>query len=98
MNRRKAWRPELARALSVYHPGGRLGLGANPFGKDIANFQLYRALAQHGGFEEFALLSLNPPPEAEARQALGTDVAGRARITSASVFDHAVAARTGALL
>lgn len=36
--------------LAVYLAGGALAPGANPFGRTIANRELYRALAQHGGF------------------------------------------------
>ena len=37
--------------LAILHPPGRMGLGANPFGKDVANLQLWQALARHGGYE-----------------------------------------------
>ena len=47
----------MTKRLAIYHPPGRLGLKQNPFGKDVANLQLYRALAQHGGYEQIDILS-----------------------------------------
>lgn len=43
--------------LAIYHPPGRIGLKSNPFGKDVANLQLYRALARHGGYARVDILS-----------------------------------------
>ncbi len=48
----------LTTRLAIYHPAGRLGLRQNPFGKDVANLQLFRALAQHGGYEQLDVLSV----------------------------------------
>jgi len=65
--------------LSIFHPSGRLGLGANPFGKDVANLQLLQALARHGGFEQVDILSVPPLSEADLKAGLhgGTEVATR---------------------
>ena len=60
----------MAQRLAIFHPPGRLGLGANPFGKDVANLELYRALARHGGFEQLDLCVLQGVSEADARRAL----------------------------
>jgi glycosyltransferase involved in cell wall biosynthesis len=88
----------VADRLAIFHPPGRLGLKANPFGKDVANLRLYQALARHGGFSQIDLLSFNPPPEAEVRQALLGAGAGAVRCTSDSILNTAVAAQAGALL
>lgn len=37
-------------SVAIFHPPGRMSLKANPFGKDVANLQLWRALARHGGY------------------------------------------------
>lgn len=37
--------------LGIYAPGS-LGLPQNPFGKDVANLELYQALVHHGAFHE----------------------------------------------
>jgi len=88
----------VATRISIFHPPGRLGLGANPFGKDVANLQLYRALAQHGGFEQLDLLVQQATTEAEARQALLGDAASGLRVTVDSVLNTAAPAAGGALL
>ncbi len=49
--------PEQLRGLSLFHPNGHLARPENPFGKDIANADLFRALVAHGGFEEVAVLN-----------------------------------------
>lgn len=43
--------------LSLYHPQGHLARPANPFGKDIANADLFRGLLNYGGFSEVAVLN-----------------------------------------
>ncbi len=43
--------------LAIFHPAGKLGLGQNFFGKDVANLDLYRALVAHGGFEAVDILT-----------------------------------------
>jgi hypothetical protein len=39
-----------------------MALGANPFGKDVANLALWRALARHGGYRADDVLTLRPTP------------------------------------
>ena len=46
--------------LAVLHPSGATDLGQNPFGKDVANLQLWQALARHGGYERLDVLALQP--------------------------------------
>jgi len=58
------------RRLAILHPPGRMGLGANPFGKDVANLQLWQALARHGGYERLDVLSFQPGDLAELQAAL----------------------------
>lgn len=47
----------MTKRLAIFHPAGRLGLKQNPFGKDVANLQLFQALARHGGYEQLDILS-----------------------------------------
>jgi len=56
--------------LAILHPPGRMGLGANPFGKDVANLQLWQALARYGGYERLDVLTQQPADLAELRAAL----------------------------
>jgi glycosyltransferase involved in cell wall biosynthesis len=88
----------MATRLSIFHPPGRLGLGANPFGKDVANLQLYQALARHGGFEQLDLITLANASEAEAQAALLGETPAGVRVTVGSGLDPAVPAASGALL
>ncbi|HKR88933.1 MAG TPA: glycosyltransferase family 4 protein [Phenylobacterium sp.] len=88
----------MAARLSIFHPPGQLGLKANPFGKDVANLQLYRALAQHGGFEQLDLMTFGSTTEAEARAALLGEAPSPVRVTVAAGLDPAVPAASGAVL
>lgn len=88
----------MARSLSIYQPSGEFQLPANPFGKDVANLELFRGLARHGGFERLAFLSLRPADPSElTRELLGGD-ASSLHLTSGSVLDQAHAVEAGALL
>jgi glycosyltransferase involved in cell wall biosynthesis len=88
----------MARRLSIFHPPGRLGLGANPFGKDVANLQLYQALALHGGLEQLDLLSLTPAAAADVRRDLLGDAEASVRLTTESIFDLTAPAAAGTML
>ena len=88
----------MAKRLSIYHPPGRLGFGANPFGKDVANLQLYRALALHGGLEQLDVLSLSRALEADVRRDLLGAAPAAVRLTTETVFNPAAPAAAGALL
>jgi len=88
----------MASRLSIFHPPGQLGYGANPFGKDVANLQLYRALAQHGGFEQLDILSLSPTSEGDLRQALLGGAPGGVRLTADIVLNQTAPMAAGALL
>jgi glycosyltransferase involved in cell wall biosynthesis len=79
---------------AIYAPAG-IGSPKNPFGKDVANLGLYRALAQHGGFEEICFLLHNA---ADPRHlAAGLQMGGEAatRITTTSVLNLDASQRAG---
>jgi len=59
--------------LAIMHPAGRMSLAHNPFGKDVANLQLWRALARHGGYERIDVLALQPVDPADVAQDLFGD-------------------------
>jgi D-inositol-3-phosphate glycosyltransferase len=84
--------------LSILHPRGEVGLGQNPFGKDVANLELLQAMAQHGGFEQIDVLTVLPVPEAHVREALLEGSASTTRIVVSSAFNQQAAQRAGALL
>ena len=73
--------------LAIYHPAGRVGLGENVFGKDIANFELFQAMVRHGGLEQVDFLT-HAAIKAEdylARSLVG-DTAPGTRVTTASIM------------
>jgi hypothetical protein len=41
----------MPRRFAVYHPSGQTAIKTDPAGKDIANIEMLRALARHGGYE-----------------------------------------------
>jgi glycosyltransferase involved in cell wall biosynthesis len=44
-------------SLAIYHPQGQIAFGDKPFGKDVANRDLFAALARYGGFEHIDILN-----------------------------------------
>jgi D-inositol-3-phosphate glycosyltransferase len=88
----------MAARLAIFHPPGELALNANPFGKDIANLQLYRALAQHGGFEQLDVLSFRPGPDAHLTRDLLDGAASSTRLVAGIILDQRAAAAAGAVL
>jgi glycosyltransferase involved in cell wall biosynthesis len=88
----------MASRLAVYNPPGRIGVGANPFGKDVANLELYQALARHGGFSRIDVLSLRGSAEAQLREDLLDDPAAAIQLVPGSILTQQTAAEAGALL
>jgi D-inositol-3-phosphate glycosyltransferase len=88
----------VANRLAIFHPRGELGLGQNFFGKDVANLELFRAMAQHGGFEQLDVLSVIPTTDAALRAALLDDPDAPIRILSGSSLNQMPARDAGALL
>ena len=69
---------------------------SNPFGKDIANAALFRALAKFGGFEEIAVLNrVGLTPE---ELALAGDSPNPLRVISSPLYDLSSPVRHGTLL
>ena len=88
--------PEVQSGICFFHPQGHLARPANPFGKDIANAALFRALVQHGGFSDVAVLN----QAGLSAEQLAAEMAGAAapRFAAGSIGDTALPARHGALL
>jgi glycosyltransferase involved in cell wall biosynthesis len=84
--------------LSIFHPAGGLSLKTNPFGKDVANLELFRALARHGGFEQLDLLSIQSVADAEVVDGLLDGQPSTTRFTAGSILDQARPAAAGSLL
>ena len=88
----------MARSLAIYHPTGRLGLAANPFGKDVANLELFRALARHGAYEALHILAGPQADPAALAQALGVEPGTGPQVTSGVLVQQAIPAGAGTLL
>lgn len=88
----------MARGLSIYNPSAEVGLGANPFGRDVANFQLYQALARHGGFSRIDFLTVQKPAAETMAQALFPGETPPLEIGAALALDTGPAIRAGTLL
>lgn len=69
--------------LAILHPSGQTALGANPFGKDVANLQLWQALARHAGYARLDVLTMQAAdPEAVSKGLLGSSGAATEIVTS----------------
>jgi D-inositol-3-phosphate glycosyltransferase len=90
--------PIVTSSLSIFHPRGELGLGKNPFGKDVANLELFRALAQHGGFEQLDILSIVRVSQEHLQEALIGKSGSATRVVPGSGLDQAAPKAAGALL
>ncbi|HEY3948933.1 glycosyltransferase family 4 protein [Phenylobacterium sp.] len=84
--------------LAIHHPRGELELKSNVFGKDVANLELFQAMARHGGYEQIDILSSLPASEAHLREALLDDPAAPIRITRSTVLSTQAAQEAGAVL
>ena len=88
-------------SVAFFHPPGRLARPANPFGKDIANAALYRALVEHGGFSDVGVLNqlgLKPEQLADELNPYLKTSAGAVDFATAPLWDTALPRRCGTLL
>lgn len=84
--------------LALFHPAGHLAQPGNPFGKDIANAGLFRALAAHGGYAQVNVLNqLQLRPE-EIAAALFPDGKPTTAVATAALHSTDVPSRGGVLL
>ena len=88
----------MASRLAIYHPSGQFNLVNNPFGKDVANLELFRALAAHGGFDQVSFLSQASISDADLRKGLLGDAPGGAALTTGSLLAQGAVAQSGTLL
>ncbi|MDP1616127.1 glycosyltransferase family 4 protein [Phenylobacterium sp.] len=83
--------------LAIHHLGGGLGLGPNAFGRDVANLALYRAFAQHGGYERLHMLTSTPTDPGGMAEALAGDLPLTTAIETGALLDLGRARRAGTL-
>ncbi|MFZ3008527.1 MAG: glycosyltransferase family 4 protein [Phenylobacterium sp.] len=84
--------------MAIYHPSGQFNLVNNPFGKDVANLELFRALAAHGGFDQVSFLSQATLSDADLRKGLLGDAPGGAALTTGSLLAQGAVAQSGVML
>ncbi|MDZ4054580.1 MAG: glycosyltransferase family 4 protein [Phenylobacterium sp.] len=83
--------------LAIHHLGGGLGLGPNPFGRDVANLALYRALARYGGFDRLHMLTALETSAADIAATLQGADPLTTRIETASLLELGRARQAGTL-
>jgi glycosyltransferase involved in cell wall biosynthesis len=88
----------VASSLALYNPAGKVGLGQNPFGKDVANMELYRALARHGGYDPFWVVTHGGVGDDQLKQAFDPQGQAGGAIRGAHIFQQDIVAGAGALL
>lgn len=91
----------MASRLAIFWNGRRMTVTENPFGRDVANRGLFRALARHGAFETLDVLSNTAVTEAELVEDLLDGVAptgSATRLKAGSILNMRGAAKAGTLL
>ncbi|MFL5295210.1 MAG: glycosyltransferase family 4 protein [Phenylobacterium sp.] len=84
--------------LAIFHPPRNLGLRANPFGKDVANLELFQALARHAGLSHLTVMGVQQAEEAELARGLFGDEPAALELAATSILNQPAAAEAGALL
>ena len=85
--------------LTLFHPAGLFGQKGNPFGKDIANAGLFRALARYGGYRQVNVMNqLNVAPADVRAGLLPDEMQDQVTVTTAPLYVTDVPARGGVLV
>lgn len=86
------------RRMAVYHPAGKAGRGANVFGMQVANVELFQALARHGGLDRLDVLTHVEVTGDQIREGLLGPEGGTTDIQAALVLNQVRARDAGAVL
>jgi len=84
--------------LAILHPSGQTTLSANPFGKDVANLQLWQALARYAGYAQLDVLTLQSVDPGEVARGLLGDSGSATQVTTAHHALSRAPVEAGALL
>jgi len=85
--------------LGIYHPAGKAGqTGANVFGMQVANLDLFQALARHGGLDRLDVLTHVEVDAPALRDGLLGPEGGTTEISSALVTNQQRVAEAGTLI
>jgi D-inositol-3-phosphate glycosyltransferase len=96
-NRQRDARP-VAKRLAIYHPNAKLGLGENPFGKDVANIGLYRSVARYGGYDPLAIVAHGVLSEEALTAGFNPDGDATSRLAGVHMLNQQGVAKCGAVL
>ena len=88
----------MADRLAIYHPNAKLGLGENPFGKDVANIGLYRSVARYGGYQPLTIVANGVLSDAALQSAFDPAQDANSRLAGAHVLNQRAVAESGAVL
>ncbi len=86
------------RRMAVYHPAGRAGRGSNVFGMQVANVELFQALARYGGLDRLDVLTHVEVTGDQIRDGLLGAQGGTTDIQATLVLNQARARDAGAVL
>jgi glycosyltransferase involved in cell wall biosynthesis len=84
--------------LAIHHPAGKAGRGANVFGMQVANVELFQALARHGGLDRLDVLTHVAVTGDQIRDGLLGSEGGAIDIQATSILNQARAREAGAVL
>lgn len=84
--------------LAIYHPAGGAGRGANVFGMQVANVELFQALARHGGLDRLDVLTHVDVTGDQIRDGLLGPQGGTVDVQAASILNQARAKEAGTVL
>jgi glycosyltransferase involved in cell wall biosynthesis len=88
----------VADRLAIYNPNAKLGLGENPFGKDVANIGLYRSVARYGGYDPLTIITHARVSDADLAAAFDPEGVATSRLSGAHVLNQRAIAQSGAVL
>ncbi len=87
----------LAGSIALYHPSAGVRPKTNPFGKDVANVELFRAILKHGDFDEVDFHVSSDITAADLVQGLLGEPSPK-QVSVRSLLDQAAPVRAGALV
>lgn len=88
----------MSNSIALYHPSAGVQPKTNPFGKDVANVELFRAVLRHGDYEQIDFLVGGDVTAEGLVTGLLGDEPARPRVQVAHLMDQRPAAAAGALV
>jgi glycosyltransferase involved in cell wall biosynthesis len=87
----------LAGSIALYHPSAGVRPKNNPFGKDVANVELFRAILKHGDFDQVDFHVSGDITAGDLVQGLLGEASPK-EVSVRALLDQAAPARAGALV